>query len=121
VEDSIAWLGDVLGEFGDRELTEPRCGKKVNDDRAEYLSVDCTMGHLMANSSARAILAPMMEAARERMAEKYGDRAEIGTSSATAAGLGGKMTLRSALAYGNTPAEIVEQLDAALRKIPNQL
>ena len=121
VEDSIAWLGDIFGEFGENGMTPPRCGKKVNDDRAKFLSVDCTMGHLMANSAARAILAPMMEAARERMAEKYGDRAEIGASSATAAGLGGKMTLRSALAYSNTPAEVVAQLDAALRKIPNHI
>ena len=121
VEDSIAWLGDVFGEFGENGMTPPRCGKKVNDDRAEFLSVDCTMGHLMANSAARAILAPMMEAAKERMAEKYGDRAEISAQSNSAASLGMKMTLRSALAYGNTPTEVVAQLDAALRKIPNHI
>lgn len=119
VEDSIAWLGDIFGEFGDRELNSPRCARKINEDKAPFLSVDCSMGRLMANAAARAILAPMMEAAKERMAEKYGDRMEIGNQTAGTAGLGMKMTLRSALVYGNTPDEIVKRLDSELRKIPN--
>lgn len=122
VADSIAWLQDVLGDFGQGAMTEPKCGRRVNDDYEPFLSVDCTVAHLMSNAQSRAILAPMMAAAKERRQQLSGEEAptepENGEDIAT--GLGSKMTLRSALNYGQTPAEVVRQLDEALRKIPNR-
>ena len=118
VEDSIAWLKELFGDFGGGALTAPRFGRRVDGDNEPFLSVDCTMGRLMAVPQAREILAPIMAAAQEKMAEKYGDAmTSLGKSSD--AGMGMKMTLRSALAYGSTPQDVVERLNAALRQIPN--
>lgn len=122
VADSIGWLKEILGDFGAGAMTEPKCRKRVNDDFEAFLSVDCTMAHLMENAQARAILMPMMEAAQKTMAEKYGDQMTKMSekSGNAAAGLGAKMTLRSALAYGSVPEQMVEQLNAELKKIPNK-
>lgn len=119
VEDSIAWLGDLFGDFGEKQMTSPRCGRYFNDDMSEFLSADCSMGHLMANEAARELLAPLMEAARQRASEKYGDENGNGQDN-KASSVGMRLSLRSILSYANTPPEVVEQLDAALRKIPNQ-
>lgn len=121
VADSIGWLKDVLGDFGEGKMTAPKCGRRVNDNCEPFLSVDCTMDHLMANRQARAILAPMMAAAQEKMREQYGDRipGQADQTSEIATGLGAKMTLRSVLSYGNVPAAAIEQLNAALNQIPN--
>lgn len=119
VEDSIAWLKELFGDFGDHALTAPRFGRRVDGDNEPFLSVDSTMGRLMASPQARELLAPIMAAAQAEMAEKYGDMMDaLGHS--TQDGMGMKMTLRSALAYGSTPQEVVEQLDTALRQIPNR-
>lgn len=124
VADSVEWLKDMFGDFGDGEITMPRCKKRCNDDYEDFLSVDCTMELLMANEQARSLLEPMMAAAQKRMAEKYGDRMKMGSSGAGTgegtAGIGAKMTLRSALQYGSVPEEMVNQLDARLREIPNR-
>lgn len=120
VSDSIEWLKDMFGDFGNGHMTMPKCGKRVNDDYEKFLSVDCTMELLMANEKARSILAPMMVAAQEKMAEKYGDKMKIGSGeTGIGEGIGTKMTLRSALCYGSVPEEMVNQLDARLREIPN--
>ena len=122
VTDSISWLKDMLGDFGMGAMAEPKCGRRINDDYEEFFSVDCTVAHLMANDHARAVLTPMMAAAQQTMAEKYGDRlpkAEVHTQS-TDLGMGAKMTLRTALSYGNVPEQMVDQLNAALKKIPNR-
>lgn len=56
VEDSIAWLADVLGGVTPRGLAEPRFGAKVNGNREKRLNLDCTLAHLMDNPAARALL-----------------------------------------------------------------
>ena len=44
VEDSIAWLDDVLGGMDANGLTAPRFGYKINGNREKTLNLDCTMG-----------------------------------------------------------------------------
>lgn len=120
VADSIAWLQDVMGDFGSGALTEPRCSRRVNDDCEPFLSVDCTMSLLMSNPQARQVLAPMMEAAQKRLSEQYGDQlAQSEQQTSMGEGLGAKMTLRTALSYANLPREMVDKLNAALKQIPN--
>lgn len=122
VSDSIAWLKDMFGDFGMGAMTEPLCGGHVNGDFEPYLSVDCTVGHLMANAEAQKVLAPMLQAMQKTVEEKYGDRlakAEEQNKKADL-GMGTKMTLRTALSYGNLPEEAVEQLNCALKQIPNE-
>ena len=46
VEDSIAWLRDVLGGITASGLTDPAFGPKVNGDRDETLNLECTFARL---------------------------------------------------------------------------
>lgn len=121
VSDSIGWLKDMLGDFAEGAMTEPKCGKRINDNSAEYLSVDCTIGCLMSNAQARAILQPMMAAAQEKVAQRYGDRAPKVEDASQVAdnAMAMNMTLRAALSYGKMPDQVVDQLNAALNRIPN--
>ncbi len=49
VEDSISWLGDMLGGVSPSAgLTPPRFGPKVNGDRDDTLGFECTFKHLAA-------------------------------------------------------------------------
>ena len=118
VADSITWLRDTLGDFGAGELTVPKCGNRVNDNYEPFCSVDCTISHLMQNAQARAVLAPLMKAAQEKMAQLYGEEMTVGNES-DSVGLGANMTLRSALSYGRVPQTMIDQLDEQLRRIPN--
>ncbi|MPN25331.1 hypothetical protein SDC9_172740 [bioreactor metagenome] len=63
VQDSIGWLRDVLGGFGPDGYTAPVCPAHINDDYEAFLSVDCTLGHLLQNPSARTLLQPILRAA----------------------------------------------------------
>ena len=56
VEDSVAWLADVLGGITPKGLAAPRFGAKVNGNRERTLNLDCTLAHLMGNPAAKALL-----------------------------------------------------------------
>ena len=121
VADSIEWLTDMFGDFDMCAMTEPKCGGRIHGDYEPFLSVDCTVGHLMANAEAQKVLAPMLQTMQKTMAEKYGDRlakAEENNKKLDL-GMGAKMTLRTALSYGNLSEQLVEQLNSALKQITN--
>lgn len=121
VADSIGWLTDMFGDFDMGAMTEPKCGGRIHGDYEPFLSVDCTVGHLMANAEAQKVLAPMLQAMQKTMVEKYGDRlakAEENNKKLDL-GMGAKMTLRTALSYGNLSEQLVEQLNSALKQITN--
>ncbi|MDO4867147.1 MAG: alpha/beta hydrolase [Clostridia bacterium] len=104
VEDSIAWLGDVLGGVTPKGLTEPRFGAKVNGNRESTLNLDCTMAHLMASESATALL----------------DAAMPGWSKGFPSAAAGTITLRDGLAYSGLDAGTIAQIEAKLNAIDNR-
>jgi len=105
VGDSIGWLKEMLGDFGDGVMTEPKCKPYVSGDYDETLSVDCTIGHLLKNPQAREILKELVA-----QAEKFGGEA---------APLMGKMTLRGLYGFLKVPKAVIDGLDAQLKKIKN--
>ena len=105
VGDSIGWLKEMLGDFDDGFMTEPKCKPYVSDDYADTLSVDCTIGHLLKNDQARVVLKELVAQAEAN----GGDQAP----------LLGKMTLRGLYGFIKVPKEVIEALDAQLRMIPN--
>lgn len=105
VEDSIAWLRDVLGDFGDGGMTEPVCKAHTNGNHEPTLSVDCTVGLLLDNAAARELLEPPLTAALP------------GGASAEALR---NMTLRAVLDFVRTLADDIAELDRALREIENR-
>lgn len=99
VEDSIGFLRDVLGDFGEGCMTEPVCPKYTSADNDPVLSVDCTVGLLLENGQSRAVLGPLTE-------QLTGDLVK-------------KMTLRGILGFAKFPAAEIARIDGELRKIEN--
>ncbi|NLJ89439.1 MAG: alpha/beta hydrolase [Clostridiales bacterium] len=117
VSDSIEWLKEVFGDFGDGDLTKPKYRPRLVDDGEEYLSADCTIGYLMKNQDARNILLPFMKNTMEaiediRKWEKV-DKSIIESFVS-------KTTLRNLSGMAGVADEIVEDLDKQLRQIKNQ-
>lgn len=104
VGDSIGWLKEVLGDFGDGCMTEPKCPRMVSGDYEPTLSVDCTIEHLLGNARAREVLTELVERAKSM--------GEMGT-------LMHKMTLRGLYGFLKVPKEVIADLDARLKVIPN--
>lgn len=111
VEDSIGWLKDVLGEFGDGMMTKPACKVHITGDSEAFLSTDCTMGRLLGNPVAKELLEPILQG----MAQGNGADAEQGDMSLMVQG----MKLKDILSYANAPAEMTEGLEKQLMEIPN--
>ena len=47
VNDSIEWLKEIIGDFSATGLTEPLCKGRINGNHELYLSVECTMDHVL--------------------------------------------------------------------------
>lgn len=113
LQDSIDWLREVFGDFGDGEMTKPVVKAHVNANSEEYLSVDCTVGHIMENPEGakifNALMAQMTKGATKEQQEQ----------SAANAALISRMPLRTLLSYGHVPKAFVDQLDDQLGKIRN--
>lgn len=110
VEDSIGWLRDVLGEFGNGTMLEPVCKAHVNDDYKVFLSVDCTMGNLLGNPETANILKPLM------------NNLHIfpGASEDVVLKIIRNMKLRELMTFGGAPApeELIESMNKQLSTIP---
>ena len=104
VADSIVWLEDVLGGFGDQGLSAPRFGSRVNGNGEKTLNLDCTIRHLLDHPQGKEVLHELM-----------GDRAEKGAPVAALE----VITLRDSLAYLGLDPEAVQALEKRLQAIEN--
>lgn len=111
VEDSIGWLKEVFGEFGESGLTDPAYKAHVTDDYEAFLSADCTMARIMGNQEGARIVGTVLEEIKKKTGV---DRMEDAVQNFI-----GKMKLRDVLAYGNAPEEYIDSLNEQLSKIPN--
>jgi acetyl esterase/lipase len=114
VEDSIGWLRDMLGDFGDGGMTKPVCKPHVTDDGEAWLSLDCTISRLFGNPEARKILAPVIA----QMKEKIEPFAPELTFEAMMQILG-NMKLRDLLSEREIAVADFDRLDEQLGKVPN--
>lgn len=105
VEDSIEWLKDMFGDFGEGEMTEPRCKGHFSGDSDEYLSLDCTIGHLMNIPAAVDAMGPIAEGMKDEEMLKA-------VSS---------MQLKGALRFTKVPQEFVDEIEKRLKTIPNYI
>lgn len=60
VDDSIGWLREVFGDFGNGELTKPLFGHYALRSHEDHLSLDCTLGQIKAVPEGKAFLEKMM-------------------------------------------------------------
>jgi len=118
VQDSIEWLQDMLGTFGAGAMTEPLCGRKTNGDDEDYLSTECTIGHLLTQEAAMPIIEPIIQGLNALLSQRSDD------GSADVSGVIGmlfkNLTLNDVLAFANLPREQVSAIAEALQKIPNK-
>lgn len=105
VEDSIDWLKDMFGDFGDGEMSEPKCKGHFSGDSDEYLSLNCTIGHLMKY--------PEAVAAMGDFAAGMDDEEMMRAVSS--------MQLKGALRFMKVPQDIVDEIESKLKRIPNVL
>ena len=103
VEDSIAWLRDVLGGVDAHGLTPPRFGGKINGNREKTLNLDCTLQHLMRHPQGRALL----------------DERVKGWEKGAPSAATGVITLRDSLQYSGLDAQAIRELEACLLTIEN--
>ena len=61
VDDSIEWLKDMLGDFGDGKMTEPKWNRLVNGNHEAFCNMECTVGHIMQNENAMEVLSPYFQ------------------------------------------------------------
>ena len=114
VDDSIAWLKDVFGEFGDGCLTEPVCRAHINDDASAWLSLDCSIGRIYGNPEARRTLTDTFAVMEEKIVRFTPEMSFDEMMQAV-----GRMTLRDLLQERNLLTERFDEIDAALRRVPN--
>ena len=108
VEDSLTWLNDMLGSFGECRMTEPRCPERINGDGGEHLSAECTLEYLMTRESAKTIVEPIIKTIKDR---------QIRDNKTELFNYAKKMRLREALASNNMTPEMIEAVDKKLRGI----
>ena len=102
VQDSIAWLEDVLGGIRSSGLTDPRFGPKINGNREKTLNLDCTIAYLAEHPEGKKIL------------EEITGGRQAAPSAAAAV-----ITLRDSLAYMGFDAEKTKAVEERLHAIEN--
>ncbi len=114
VTDSIGWLRDVLGDFGNSGMTAPVCRTHMNDDAMAWLSLDCSIARIFGNPKAKNVLAPTIQKMKEKIVPftpelTFEDMMQ----------LLGKMTLRDLLIERGIDTDRFAELNELLRQIPN--
>ena len=114
VDDSIAFLRDLFGDFGPQSMTEPVLRSHVNDDVMAWLSLDCSIARIFGNPEAQRVLASTIAEMREKITPFTPEMSFEDMMQAL-----GKMTLRELLAERGIDIDRFDELNAALHKIPN--
>ena len=77
VDESISWLGEVMGKLTTKGFTKPMYLGKINGDSEDYLSVFCTFNHLKKQGEpVQTLLAPLY-AGIDAIAEARGFEKDI--------------------------------------------
>lgn len=116
VPDSIGWLKEVLGDFGENGMTPPAVEGHVTGDWREFLSVDCTFGRIMSNSEGRKAVEEMLEAVKKQAEENGEDRPEMTLESMA---VFSDIKLKNILGHVGVPEDMVKAIDDRLSRIRN--
>ncbi|HBU11990.1 MAG TPA: alpha/beta hydrolase [Clostridiales bacterium] len=114
VQDSIEWLWDIFGVLMPAGFAAPACMGKINGDMEPALSVECTIGYLRAQSDdVQALLHEVISGVKRIAAARYFSEDKLlhavrGTR------------LCDLMKTLELPQSSIDQLDAALKKIPNK-
>lgn len=112
VPDSISWLEDIMGALTPKGFAEPVLGARLNGNDEPVLNVRCTLGLLSSNAAA----APMLASLNEGIAAAAKG---MGVSPEALIASFANVSVKSILEMLSVPTDAIEQMDAALRQIPN--
>lgn len=125
VEDSIEWLKDLFGDFGQGSMTKPACKKHVTSDYDDILSVECTFGYLRNCKNAEHVMKPFiqwLDENKEEVARHIGPATYERTCTLGLEGLyqlADSRTFKEVLSNTNLPQEEITRIDSCLNTIPN--
>lgn len=114
VPDSISWLRDMLGDFGEGCMKRPACKPRITDDGEAWLSLDCTIARIFGNPEAKIVLKDALAELEEKIVPF-----EPGMSFNLMMQILGKMTMRNILVEYHIAMDQFDELDEKLGKIPN--
>mgnify|MGYP002625149782 FL=1 len=106
VADSIGFLQEIFGTFGNREMNKPLVGKFAFPEKAGVLSLDCSIAALLSDTRSAPIVAPVMQ----RLQAAAGGEQDAMSASMDTAAMLSAVTLRQILTYANMPYEQMEAL-----------
>ena len=115
VGDSIEWLKDIMGDFGNGQMRKPRFSRFINGNKEDVLNVDCTMAYLYSKPEAMKVLEPILSRGSSANVERGNNLDEGAIMQALQL-----MTFRQMSSMISLPKELVDQIDAQLRQIPNK-
>ena len=117
VRDSIGWLKEVFGDFGDSGMTEPMYGHYALLEHGDTLSVDASIGQIVSTEGGKAFFETMMaQAAGAAGAGVTGGAGEIDLKQSVLA----RFKMRDLLGFAGMSAETIAEIDAQLRNIPRK-
>ncbi len=122
VPDSVGWLREVFGDFGDRGegLLEPEVRAHLSEDDGQFLSVGCTMGRVMGNPKGAEVLGAVL--ARAEGGEAWGSPLlQAGEMPPELKKTVDRMLVRDALGFARIGQDVLEALDRRLGEIPNNV
>lgn len=112
--DSISWLEDIFGQLTPEGMGEPVLGGRLHRNKGNMLSTECTIGHLRSQTGeAERILSGLLDEIKQRLKATVGEWC-------TAPGIMAGFTLANMMRLTGYAPKTIEELDATLRKIPNQ-
>jgi dienelactone hydrolase len=114
VNDSIEWMGEIMGKFTSAGFTDPIYPANLNADVAPELSVWCTLGHIRKQSDeVQMLLEGLYSALRTVALEKKLDYDVLVTAMQAS-------TVRELMQMIQIPDEEIDRLDKNLKKIEPQ-
>ena len=113
VRDSVAWLKDMFGDFCLNGLSEPKCKAHDNGDNELFLSVDCSVGHLLEHPQAAQIVKEFIGQVKTDF-DPSSDSVDTVISPMVR-----KWMLRDLITFSKAGDETIDRLEQQLSKIPN--
>lgn len=111
VNDSIAWLKEVFGDFGANGFTAPAFQPHVTDDFAPYLSTNCTFQKIMNTKEAKSMIEPYLNMKLEALGLAPNDILPALSNS--------QLQLGNCLVFMNIADAEIREINKKLQSIPN--
>ena len=115
VDDSIGWLGEVMGKLTHNGFTDPNPASRGTGDLSETLSVTCTLSHLRKQGEdVKELLKPLFDGI-SAIASARGFNEENLMQAI------GNTTVRELMEVAGISGDTIANIDASLRQIKNKV